>query len=59
MFQKFLESEQERSRSLKNVTPLISGGNVWERRSHTFFWCGKAFPYFFALVTVLEDVRSK
>jgi len=31
----------------------------WERRSHTFFWCGKAFPYLFALVTVLEDVRSK
>jgi len=24
MFQKFSESEQERSRSLKNVTPLIS-----------------------------------
>jgi len=23
------------------------------------FWCGKAFPYLFALATVLEDVRSK
>jgi len=23
------------------------------------FWCGKAFPYIFSLVTVLEDVRSE
>jgi len=34
----------------------------WKRVGTMFpyiFWCGKAFPYLFTLVTVLEDVRSK
>jgi len=31
----------------------------WEQCSHTVFWCRKTFPYIFAIVTVLEDVRSK
>jgi len=34
----------------------------WERVGTTLpyiFWCGKAFPFLFTLVTVLEDERSK
>jgi len=35
------------------------GGNGWERRYHTSFWRGNAFPHLFALVTLLEDVGTK
>jgi len=38
------------------MTKVVVG---WERCSHTFVWYGKAFLYLFALVTVLEVVRSK
>jgi len=38
---------------------LLRGVVGWERRSHTSFWRGNAFPHLFALATLLQDEGSK